>query len=194
MTVRGSTEATQLNATRQALVNVTLGEAGLLVFAAGTMVNEDDCGRCGMCFACRQMYCGDCNGAAGIRLSIVRRAGPPMCNKSTTTTPRLQASRSQKPSGCWCSTRRSAPREAVLEIRIYRETVAYPIGSTPGSAGAWQSAGVSITGLPWRGSPSTSPESMRRVVRGGLLGSCRGANGAGFGPTCVARRVCRGPA
>ena len=25
----------------------------------------------------------------------------------------------------------------MLEIRIHRETVAYPIGSTPGSAGAW---------------------------------------------------------
>ena len=30
------------------------------------LVNEDDHGKCGMCFACGQLYCGECNGAAGV--------------------------------------------------------------------------------------------------------------------------------
>ena len=35
-------------------------------------------------------------------------------NKSTPTTPRPQASRSQKPGGCWCSTRQSSTRQSAI--------------------------------------------------------------------------------
>ena len=42
--------------------------------------------------------------------------------------PRPQASRSQKPGECWCSTRRSSTREVALEIRIHKGDGGLPAG------------------------------------------------------------------
>ena len=74
-----------------------------------------------------------------------------------------------------------------------RETVAYPVGSTLGSDGAWQSAGVSITGSPRRRWPSTSPCPEASTGLGCLAAAGERAARAGQGldrPASRVERVC----